>query len=94
MRLKMILPVTFLVLGSALAALPVSAQQSAPAGRAMNDGGFGAAQTSQTGEAQYNGTGQVVGTGNEAGGGCAQRYHSYDPSTGTYLGFDGARHRC
>jgi hypothetical protein len=92
----MILPITFLALGSALAALPVSAQQSAPApgGRAMNDGGLGASQASQTGEAQYNGAGQVVGTGNEASGGCAQRYHSYDPSTGTYLGFDGARHRC
>jgi len=93
MRLKMILPVTFLALGSALAALPASAQQSAPAssGRSMNDGGFGA---SQTGQAQYNGTGQVVGTGNEASGSCAQRYHSFDPATGTYLGRDGARHLC
>jgi BA14K-like protein len=25
---------------------------------------------------------------------CAQRFRSYDPSTGTYLGFDGARHPC
>jgi hypothetical protein len=25
---------------------------------------------------------------------CAQRYRSYDPRTGTYLGFDGARHPC
>jgi hypothetical protein len=57
----------------------------------MNDGGIAAPQT---GTAQYNGTGQVVGTGNEAGAGCAQRYHSFDPSTGTYLGRDGTRHPC
>ena len=25
---------------------------------------------------------------------CAQRFHSYDPRTGTYLGTDGARHPC
>lgn len=25
---------------------------------------------------------------------CIQRYHSYDPATHTYLGFDGLRHGC
>ena len=25
---------------------------------------------------------------------CAARYHSFDPATGTYLGFDGQRYRC
>jgi hypothetical protein len=25
---------------------------------------------------------------------CQQRYRSYDPSTGTYLGYDGLRHSC
>jgi hypothetical protein len=25
---------------------------------------------------------------------CAQRYRSYDPASGTYLGFDGQRHPC
>jgi hypothetical protein len=25
---------------------------------------------------------------------CAQRYRSYDPASGTYLGFDGLRHPC
>jgi hypothetical protein len=25
---------------------------------------------------------------------CAQRYHSYDPRSGTFLGRDGRRHRC
>jgi hypothetical protein len=94
MRLRMIVPVTALALSSAFVALPASAQQSAPtpSARSVNDGGLAA--TSQTGIAQYNGAGQVVGTGNEASGGCAQRYHSFDPSTGTYLGRDGARHSC
>jgi hypothetical protein len=27
-------------------------------------------------------------------GSCAQRFRSYDPSTGTYLGYDGLRHPC
>jgi hypothetical protein len=25
---------------------------------------------------------------------CAQRYRSYDPGSGTYLGYDGLRHPC
>jgi hypothetical protein len=25
---------------------------------------------------------------------CAQRYRSYDPASGTYLGYDGRRHAC
>jgi hypothetical protein len=25
---------------------------------------------------------------------CAQRFRSYDPASGTYLGFDGYRHPC
>jgi len=25
---------------------------------------------------------------------CAQRYRSYDPASGTYMGFDGRRHPC
>ena len=28
------------------------------------------------------------------GGYCARRYRSYDPASGTYLGYDGLRHRC
>jgi BA14K-like protein len=33
-----------------------------------------------------------AGEGDE--GYCAQRFRSYDPSTGTYLGYDGQRHPC
>jgi hypothetical protein len=25
---------------------------------------------------------------------CAQRHHSYDPASGTFLGYDGHRHSC
>jgi len=28
------------------------------------------------------------------GASCAQRYHSYDPSSGTFRGYDGRRHPC
>lgn len=97
MRFRMILPVTVLTFASAFAVMPASAQNT---GRQMNDGGFA---PSQSGVAQYNGNGQVVGSGynynqtgynDEGGGGCAQRFHSFDPATGTYLGFDGQRHPC
>jgi hypothetical protein len=32
--------------------------------------------------------------GGDAVGYCMQRFHSYDPRTGTYLGYDGYRHPC
>jgi BA14K-like protein len=35
-----------------------------------------------------------VPVGEDSGGSCAQRYRSYDPASGTYLGFDGLRHPC
>jgi hypothetical protein len=95
----MIVPVTLFVLNSAVVVSPAFAQ------RAMNDGGFGSAQSgaapSQTGVAEYSGSGQVVGTGpaigaglyNQASSGCA-RFRSFDPSNGTYIGRDGQRHSC
>ena len=93
MRLGMILPVTAFALASVFVALPASAQQS---GRSMNDGGFAPTQSepSQSGIAQYNGNGQVVGSGPNEGGASCARFHSFDPATGTYLGRDGARHPC
>lgn len=36
----------------------------------------------------------VPDTGGDAAGYCAQRYRSYDPASGTYLGYDGLRHPC
>jgi hypothetical protein len=35
----------------------------------------------------------AVGPGDDVGY-CAQRYKSYDPATGTFLGYDGQRHPC
>jgi hypothetical protein len=90
----MFLPVTALAIASLFVALPASAQQT---GRAMNDGGFAPTQSApaQTGVAQYNGTGQVVGSGaNEGSASCAQRFHSFDPATGTYIGREGTRRPC
>jgi len=41
--------------------------------------------------------GYVVGEAGPSGGSvayCAQRFRSYDPASGTYLGYDGLRHPC
>jgi hypothetical protein len=32
--------------------------------------------------------------GGDSAGYCAQTYRSYDPASGTYLGYDGLRHPC
>ena len=37
--------------------------------------------------------GYVV-SNNDSVGYCEQRYKSYDPASGTYLGYDGLRHPC
>ncbi|MGZ5871342.1 MAG: BA14K family protein [Bradyrhizobium sp.] len=39
-------------------------------------------------------SGVVVSTAGGDASYCAQRYRSYDPASGTYLGFDGLRHPC
>jgi hypothetical protein len=47
--------------------------------------------------APYYGGGPAYGGGPVGGGDvsyCAQRYKSYDPGTGTFLGYDGQRHPC
>jgi BA14K-like protein len=33
-------------------------------------------------------------TANATASACAERYHSYDPASGTFLGYDGRRHSC
>jgi hypothetical protein len=38
--------------------------------------------------------GQGYATGGRDDAYCAQRYRSYDPASGTYLGYDGIRHPC
>jgi hypothetical protein len=41
----------------------------------------------------YYDQGYAAGGGDQVGY-CMQRFRSYDPSSGTYLGFDGLRHPC
>ncbi|WP_347338749.1 BA14K family protein [Bradyrhizobium zhanjiangense] len=36
----------------------------------------------------------VPDSGGDSAAYCAQRYRSYDPASGTYLGYDGLRHPC
>jgi BA14K-like protein len=45
------------------------------------------------GPAVYGAPGPAAVAG-DAGAYCAQRYRSYDPRSGTYLGYDGVRHPC
>jgi hypothetical protein len=57
---------------------------------------IGGALASQQG---YYGPGYVEGPAYVEGGGdaadyCLSRFKSYDPASGTYLGYDGARHPC
>ena len=47
------------------------------------------------GEPYYYGPGYYPAPGNGGDAAyCASRYRSYDPATGTYLGYDGVRHPC
>ena len=47
------------------------------------------------GPGYYGGPTAAVGDAEVADDGyCAQRYRSYDPGSGTYLGYDGLRHPC
>jgi hypothetical protein len=38
--------------------------------------------------------GSSAGYSSDASAYCSQRFKSYDPSSGTYLGYDGVRHPC
>ena len=42
----------------------------------------------------YRGYGPGYASGGDPVAYCAQRFRSYDPGSGTYLGFDGLRHPC
>jgi hypothetical protein len=46
------------------------------------------------GPGPYYGPGYVAPVPGDAVGYCMQRFRSYDPGSGTYLGFDGLRHPC
>ena len=42
----------------------------------------------------FRGSNAYAGTDSGANASCAQRYRSYDPGSGTFLGRDGHRHPC
>jgi hypothetical protein len=58
--------------------------------------GYGYGYPYYGGDAYYYDDAPVVysGGGGDDAGYCAQRFKSYDPRTGTYLGYDGRRHPC
>lgn len=45
-------------------------------------------------ESSYDAGYDVVPQGGDSRGYCEARFKSYNPATGTYLGYDGFRHRC
>lgn len=58
-----------------------------PAGRMGLELPGGAAPVFQANDA-------YAATGRATASSCAQLYHSYDPASGTFLGYDGHRHAC
>lgn len=46
------------------------------------------------GPGYYGGYAAAPGPGPDAVAYCSQRFKSYDPASGTYLGYDGRRHAC
>jgi hypothetical protein len=58
-----------------------------PAGRMGLELPGGAAPVSRANDA-------YAATGRATASSCAQLYHSYDPASGTFLGYDGRRHAC
>ena len=60
-------------------------------------GGALAANRGYYDDGYYGGGGYAYAPGPGPGGNeeyCMQRYRSYDPGSGTYLGYDGRRHPC
>jgi hypothetical protein len=97
MRQRILTGIAVLAVGTALAATAAFAQSSA---RSLNDGGFSTQQPVTSypptggGQQEINRTsGGSSAMAGEAGN-CAARFHSFDPSSGTYMGFDGKRHSC
>ena len=78
----------------------VTALTKAIAGAQHNSGGGiktapATEVSSRAAPATEGGVSAAPATENELGGSsCAARFHSYDPSTGTYQGLDGVRHPC
>jgi hypothetical protein len=100
MSSKIALRLAALALGAVFASAPALAQdyygqapgygQYAPGNEAPGYGPYNA-----PGYGLYNEAPGMVSSNNQrAASDCAARFHSYDPASGTYLGFDGRRHPC
>jgi len=56
--------------------------------------GYGAYAVGRYGYSGYYAAPDYASSGARDDGYCASRYRSYDPASGTYLGYDGVRHSC
>jgi len=57
-------------------------------------GYYGTPGYTNSGYSDYYGAPDYASSGGRDDAYCASRYRSYDPASGTYLGYDGARHPC
>jgi BA14K-like protein len=87
---RMIASATALALGSTLIVAQAFAQSP---GRPLSDGGAFIDQNGNYVGNQSAPNAQGVAQSGEPSN-CAARFHSFDPTTGTFLGFDGRRHHC
>ena len=63
-------------------------------GRYGYSGYYGTPGYTNYGYSGYYGTPGDASSGGRDDAYCASRYRSYDPASGTYLGYDGVRHSC
>jgi hypothetical protein len=90
-----------LALGTAFLAVPALAQDEQPPGPAPNQGEMSGAPppggeygAPRAQRPYYNyAPGQPAPAGGAVAA-CEERFHSYDPATGMYRGYDGALHHC
>lgn len=67
---------------------------SYPNADVLNGGRPTPAASGAVASAPFGGSDAYAAMGGNANGSCAQRYRSYDPALGTFLGYDGHRHPC
>jgi hypothetical protein len=99
MSTKIALRLAVLALSAAFASAPALAQQYSPTPQSPGIGPNGDARYGVYNEAPtyglYNEAPGMVAPGDQgAVADCAARFRSYDPASGTFLGFDGRRHPC
>lgn len=96
---KTAIRVAALALGAALASAPAWPQDDRDNAQSPGMGPGGDARYGVFSEAQtqglYDAAPGMAAPGDQGAlSACAARYRSYDPATGTFLGYDGQRHPC